>query len=95
MVLITTSTTTPANPSGSTPTLAKEDLWTALVLKARDPKQFVPVIEKSEIISEDEEGLTRRVWFKGDVANKDGVEERVEFVGGMKVCIHLPLVLCI
>lgn len=50
------------------------------MLKARDPKKFVPVIEKSEIISEDESGLTRRVWFKGDGDDKkggDGVQERV------------------
>jgi hypothetical protein len=91
MVVITASTTTPANPPDAKPTLTKEDLWTALVLKARDPKQFVPVIEKSEIISEDEEALTRRVWFKGDDASKGGVEEGVKFVGGMKVCTSCAL----
>lgn len=74
--------------------LSKEDLWTALVLKARDPKQFVPVIEKSEIVSEDESGLTRRVWFRGDGDDKkggNGVEERVSFVEAMKVCISPSL----
>ncbi|ODM21910.1 hypothetical protein SI65_02754 [Aspergillus cristatus] len=90
MVLITASTTTPVNPSGSTPTLTKEDLWTALVLKARDPKQFVSVIESSEIISENENGLTRKVSFKGDDASKDGVEERVVFAGGYEG-ISLPV----
>ena len=90
MVLITASTTSPVNPPGATPVLTHDDLWTALVAKARHPEEFVAVIEKSRIIHEDAQGLTRGVTFKGDMGNGGEVEEVIKYVGKMKVGLSLP-----
>lgn len=91
MVLITASTTSPVNPPGATPVLTHDDLWTALVAKARHPEEFVAVIEKSRIIHEDANGLTRGVKFKGDMGNGGEMEEVIKYVGNMKVFLPLPL----
>lgn len=89
MVVIYISTTAPVNPPSATPVLTHDELWAALVAKARHPEEFVPVIEKSRIIREDETGLTRGVLFKGDMGKEMGgeVEEVVRYVGRMKVCL--------
>ena len=89
MVLITASTTSPVNPPGATPVLTHDDLWTALVAKARHPEEFVAVIEKSRIIHEDAQGLTRGVTFKGDMGNGGEMEEVIKYVGKMKVVFPL------
>lgn len=86
MVLITASTTSPVNPPRANPVLTHDDLWTALVAKARHPEEFVAVIEKSRIIHEDAHGLTRGVTFKGDMGNGGEMEEVIKYVGKMKVC---------
>ena len=90
MVLITAATTSPVNPPGATPVLTHDDLWTALVAKARHPEEFVAVIEKSRIIHEDAQGLTRGVTFKGDMGNGGEMEEVIKYVGEMKVGLPLP-----
>lgn len=90
MVLITASTTSPVNPPGATPVLTHDDLWAALVAKARHPAEFVAVIEKSRIIHEDAQGLTRGVTFKGDMGNGGEMEEVIKYVGKMKVCRLYP-----
>lgn len=87
MVLITASTTAPVNPPGANPVLTHDDLWTALVAKARHPEEFVAVIEKSRVIHEDAYGLTRGVTFKGDMGNGGEMEEVIKYFGKMKVCV--------
>lgn len=89
MVLITTSTTSPVNPPGTTPVLSHADLWAALVAKARQPEEFVSAIQSSRIIHETASGLTRGVQFKGDLGAGGEVEEEVVYVGDMKVSITL------
>lgn len=85
MVLICSSITHPVNPPNASPRLSHADLWAALVSKARHPAEFVPVIERSHIVREDENGLTRRVLFKGDLGRDGEVEEVIRYVGEMKV----------
>lgn len=83
MVQINISTTTLVNPPSATPKLSHSDLWKALVSKARQPEEFVAVIDKCRIVSESPSGLRRAVLFKGQ---EKEVEEDVRFVEDMKVC---------
>ncbi|RJE21788.1 hypothetical protein PHISCL_05879 [Aspergillus sclerotialis] len=87
MVQINISTTTPVNPPSATPKLSHSDLWKALVSKARQPEEFVAVIDKCRIVSENPSGLRRAVLFKGE---ENEVEEDVRFVKDMKIDFHVP-----
>lgn len=94
MVTITVSVTAPVNnndnESSTNPPirLTHDDLWAALLAKARQPEEFVPQIEKSTVVREHEDGrgLTRRVLFKGREGEEE-LEEVVRFVGKMRVHI--------
>lgn len=88
------SSTSPS--SNSTPPIVRlshDDLWTALVAKARHPEEFVLVIEKASVVREHEDGkgLTRRVLFRGE---QEEVEEVVRFVGKMRVCVYIYIHIC-
>ncbi|OJJ45786.1 hypothetical protein ASPZODRAFT_26405 [Penicilliopsis zonata CBS 506.65] len=82
MVLITTATTTPVNPPGAQPILTHAELWATLVSKARHPEPFVSAIERSRIIHEHADGLTRSVLFKGQ--DKE-IEEEIRYIGSTTV----------
>lgn len=90
MVVLYISTTQPVNPP-STKTadiLTHEELWAALVSKARHPEEFVSVIETSRIVKEDQNGLTRAVLFKGDLGKGGEVNEDIKYFGKWKVGLY-------
>lgn len=68
MVTINYAYTEKINPAGATPVLTRDQVWTGLQIKQKHPEAFVPVIERTEVISESENELIRMVYFKG----KDG-----------------------
>lgn len=76
MVFIHVAATFPVNPPSSTTILTHDELWAALLEKARRPELFLPVIERSEIIREDTRGLTRRAVLKPAPAPASGEESR-------------------
>lgn len=89
MVYISSSTTAAVNPTASEPKLSLDELFAALVHKARHPEPFVAAIESSTIIREDKNGLTRRVVFKPGFmgkAEKQVVDEEVLFYPPTRVC---------
>lgn len=93
MVYISSSTTAAVNPTASEPKLSINELFAALVYKARHPEGFVAAIESSTIVHEHDGGLTRRVVFKpGFMGNteKQVVEEVVEFFPPTRVCPSSP-----
>jgi Domain of unknown function (DUF1857). len=89
MVVLYISTTHPVNPPStkSNDILTHDELWTALVLKARHPEGFVSVIETSRIVKEDQNGLTRAVLFKGDMGKGGEVNEDITYFGKWKVSL--------
>jgi len=86
MVVIYVSTTHPVNPpEKASDILTHDELWAALVAKARHPEEFVAAIETSRIVREDATGLTRAVLFKGELGKGGEVEEEIKYFGKMKV----------
>lgn len=86
MVVIYVSTTHPVNPpEKASDILTHDELWAALVAKARHPEEFVAAIEASRIVREDATGLTRAVLFKGELGKGGEVEEEIKYFGKMKV----------
>lgn len=58
MVRILTALTAAINDA-SAPALTRAECWTALMMKARRPQDFIEVITDCEVVSEDDKGLTR------------------------------------
>lgn len=58
-----TAITLPVNPPSTSVTLTQDQLWNALVCKARDPQPFLPITLLDCTITDDRgaAGLTRRV----------------------------------
>ncbi|KAH8699166.1 hypothetical protein BGW36DRAFT_406988 [Talaromyces proteolyticus] len=93
MVFISVSATAPVNSPLSSPKLSINDLYAALVYKARYPKDFVAPIESSSVIHEHADGLTRKVMFKAGTMGKlekQEVEEVVDFYPPTRVDFHVP-----
>ncbi|GAD94272.1 conserved hypothetical protein [Paecilomyces variotii No. 5] len=91
MVVIYVSTTHPVNPpEKASDILTHDELWAALVAKARHPEEFVAAIETSRIVREDANGLTRAVLFKGDLGKGGEVEEVIEYEGKMNINFSVP-----
>ncbi|KAI5477179.1 hypothetical protein MNV49_006623 [Pseudohyphozyma bogoriensis] len=49
------------NPAGATPELTEEQVWKGLELKERSPQLFVPVLKACEVLTEEDNKLTRKV----------------------------------
>lgn len=64
MVNIKVSQTGLINPPGVTPVLTLDQMWRGLVYKSREPQKFVAAVERRDIVSEHENGLTRIEYFK-------------------------------
>jgi hypothetical protein len=78
--------TAPINPPDATPVITRDQAWRALMLKAGKPQAFVLVIDKCEVVSRHESGLTRRTLFKeGQGPAKGWVTEEIQFLGNTKV----------
>ncbi|KAJ9219298.1 hypothetical protein DTO271D3_2375 [Paecilomyces variotii] len=91
MVVIYVSTTHPVNPpEKASDILTHDELWAALVAKARHPEEFVAAIETSRIVREDATGLTRAVLFKGELGKGGEVEEEIKYFGKMKIDFAVP-----
>src|SRR6266699_4498789 len=64
MVNIHLSYTAPVNPPGIEPVLSQARVFAGLQRKVRQPWEFVPAIESSEMLSEEGNVVTRLVKFK-------------------------------
>ncbi len=56
--------TAPANPAGAQPVLTQAQLFAGFQRKVRKPWEFVPAIEKAEVLSDEGNVVTRLVTFK-------------------------------
>ena len=78
--------TVPINPPNATPILTKAEVWNALILKARRPQDYVPVIDQCEIVSESANGLVRDVNILPGFFMPEGkVREEVSWVEDIRV----------
>lgn len=106
MVFIHAATTSPVNPPGCTTVLSRDELWSALLEKARRPELFLSVIERSEVLCEDARGLTRRAVLRPEqpepaVASAGGGGDRqgkgkemvevVSYKGKTRVCLYIQM----
>ena len=56
--------TEPINPSGATPILSRDQVWRGLQRKIRKAQDFVPIIEKTDIVEDKGTEVTRIAHFK-------------------------------
>lgn len=90
MVVVKVSRTAAINPPGVSPVLTVDQLWQGMVIKAREPQEFVALMEGCEVLEERENGLTRLVIFKEGWGPPSGkAEEEVSFHKPMRVSICL------
>ncbi|GJJ74781.1 hypothetical protein EMPS_07139 [Entomortierella parvispora] len=89
---INLAVTAPLNPPGAEPVLTRPQVWKALQRKVRHPSEFVPAIQKCEVISEEGNVVTRVVTIaNGPTGMREVCTEykpsRVEFImdNGTKV----------
>src|SRR3569833_3613385 len=66
MITFHVAATVPINPPGVTPTVTESLAWAGLQRKARQPQDFVPVVDTCEILSETEYAISCVVVFKPD-----------------------------
>ncbi|KAF9901254.1 hypothetical protein EC991_006382 [Linnemannia zychae] len=79
------SFTTPINPPGAEPVLSRARVWKGLQRKVRHANEFVPIIHSCEVVSEEENVVTRVITFEN---GKSPIREvcteyepsRVEFI---------------
>ena len=67
--------TVPINPAGAEPVLSAEQVWKGLQRKVRSPTEFVPVIESCEVVSDENDVVTRLVQFKSGWGPEGKVKE--------------------
>ena len=56
--------TAPVNPSGSSPTITRAQLWAGLERKVRHAQDFVPVFTDTKVLKEEGNVITRRAFIK-------------------------------
>lgn len=66
MVLILKSQTFPINPPGIEPVLSIEQVWEVLLIKCRTPEKFIKAMKSTNVLEENEKGLTREIIFRED-----------------------------
>jgi hypothetical protein len=76
MVNINLAWTSPINPTGVSP-LTIEQIWAGLQRKIRYAHEFVPVIESCEVLSDENDVVTRIVKFKEGAGPKPQATETV------------------
>ncbi|KAL1895605.1 hypothetical protein Sste5346_005074 [Sporothrix stenoceras] len=64
MTTIHLAHTVPVNPPGATPVLTEAQVFAGFQRKVRNPQEFVPAIEKSEVLSDANGVCKRKVTFK-------------------------------
>lgn len=72
--------TAPINPPNASPVLTVPQIWAGLQRKIRFAHEFVPVIESCEVISDENDVVTRVVKFKKGMG--PGAEGATEVVRG-------------
>lgn len=78
--------TLPVNPPSASPILTQFQCWDGLVIKARDPRGFVPISECTITEDRGDAGITRRVKFIEGKGPKEGdVVEVITYLKPMKV----------
>jgi hypothetical protein len=87
MVRILQCQTFPINPHGAEPALSVEQVWEVLKIKSRSPQRFIPAINSSNVLEENEAGLTRKVEFKQGMGPGGPVVEDITFFEPWKVSI--------
>jgi hypothetical protein len=80
MVNFNYSYTAAINPPNASPVLTVPQIWAGLQRKIRFAHEFVPVIESCEVISDENDVVTRVVKFKKGMG--PGVEGATEVVRG-------------
>jgi hypothetical protein len=82
--MIFSTATVPVNPPGEV-TLTREQLWSGLVLKARDPRLFLPPgrCTKCDVVFEGKDFIVREAVILGD-----DITEVVSFIPQRKVSFH-------
>ena len=82
--MIFSTATVPVNPSGERK-LTREQVWAGLVLKARDPRLFLPpgACIKCEVVAESTDFIVREA-----VIMNDELTEIITFAPNKKVSFH-------
>ena len=65
--------------------LSRGQLWHGLVLRAEEPKTFIPYLDRCNILDRAEQGLERELHY-GDLI----VRDRVTFMPQQQVVYHVP-----
>lgn len=85
MVTINLALTVPLNPPGSHPIITPTQAWSALVRKARQPQDFVPVVSSCTILSETPQSISAEVYFHPGVGHARVIRETCTFHPPCKV----------
>jgi hypothetical protein len=64
MVNIHCAYSEPINPAGASPVLTRDQIWRGLQRKIRRAEDFVPVIEKTDVLEDGPEEVVRMAHFK-------------------------------
>ena len=65
------------NPSGATPVLSRDQIWRGLQRKIRKAQDFVPVIEKTEVLEDKGDEVTRIAYFSALNGHEPHAEKEV------------------
>lgn len=92
MVHIHLAYTSLINPSGASPVLTRPQIWAGLQRKIRFAQEFVPIIERCDVLEESEDGVvTREVGFKEGAGPKRSAKEVVRGFWPAWVCFFFLL----
>jgi hypothetical protein len=92
MVNIHVAYTEPINPPNSPPVLIKEQVWNGLQRKIRHAEEFVPVIERTEVLEENGNEVVRVAHFAGrDGGKGHEIREVCRSYWPTKVCWNVSL----
>ncbi|KAK5132606.1 hypothetical protein LTR08_008805 [Meristemomyces frigidus] len=69
--------TEPINPSGATPVLSRDQVWRGLQRKIRKAQDFVPVIEKTEVLEDKGNEVTRIAHFSALNGHEPHAEKEI------------------
>lgn len=75
MVTINLALTVPLNPPGSYPLITPTQAWSALLRKARQPQEFVPVVSGCTVFSETPTSISAEVSFHPGVGHAGVIKE--------------------
>ena len=92
MPKVLAAVTLPINPPASSPVLTIPQIWAGLIIKCREPQQFVAAMSDCRVTSETETQIMRIITIGKDGAMGPAgteLQERIELTKPIQVCFEV------